>query len=534
MNQEKIAAFKAGLRAYLELSWNKLRGAAADIGASFRGESEMNLNTKKLVVAILSLLFLGSLLVVAWIEGGRRRFVDHPDVITTSSSKDCVSCHTAQSPGIVGQWKESKHATTGVGCYDCHKAEKGEPDAFQHEGKYIATIVSPKDCSRCHTKEFHEFQGSHHADAGKILGSLDNTLAEVVEGHTQFDAQGNKIKSSAAAVSGCLQCHGSEVKVLANGKLDPDTWPNTGMGRLNPDGSKGACSACHLRHNFSVAQSRQPENCGRCHLGPDHPQIEVYKESKHGIAFEANRQRFMMKMAEKDWKPGVHYEQGPTCSSCHMGATKDLPVTHDVGARISWTLRPPVSEKIDAAALKLGLQVKPWQKRREDMQGVCRSCHGPEWVANWYVQFDNVVHLYNDKFGKPATELYKMIRAANLITSDVEFDDKLEFTYFYLWHHEGRRARHGAAMMGPDYTQWHGLFEVADRFYMHFVPEVREVIERNERQGGQKAVDAARVRAKLNEILNSEMHRWFLGRASAAEKAARKKAAEEFKKRYAQ
>jgi hypothetical protein len=28
-------------------------------------------------------------------------------------------------------------------------------------------------------------------------------------------------------------------------------------------------------------------------------------------------------------------------------------------------------------------------------------------------------------------------------------------------HHEGRRARHGAAMMGADYTQWHGFYEVA-------------------------------------------------------------------------
>lgn len=34
------------------------------------------------------------------------------------------------------------------------------------------------------------------------------------------------------------------------------------MGRLNPDGSAGACTACHQRHAFSVAQVRRPENCG--------------------------------------------------------------------------------------------------------------------------------------------------------------------------------------------------------------------------------------------------------------------------------
>ena len=33
--------------------------------------------------------------------------------------------------------------------------------------------------------------------------------------------------NSAAAVNGCWQCHGSEVKVLEDGKLDPATWPNS-------------------------------------------------------------------------------------------------------------------------------------------------------------------------------------------------------------------------------------------------------------------------------------------------------------------
>ena len=26
---------------------------------------------------------------------------------------------------------------------------------------------------------------------------------------------------------------------------DPATWPNTGIGRINPDGSEGSCTACH-------------------------------------------------------------------------------------------------------------------------------------------------------------------------------------------------------------------------------------------------------------------------------------------------
>ncbi len=452
-----------------------------------------------------------------------------------ASAQGCVTCHQKTSPGIVGQWKESRHSKEGISCIDCHGSTKERPDAFMHEGTLITTIVTPKDCATCHDEEATQFQNSHHADAGKILGSLDNVLAEVVEGHVTYDEQGNKIKGSPAAVSGCLQCHGSEIKVLGPGKLDPETWPNTGMGRLNPDGSKGSCSACHLRHNFSIAQARMPENCGRCHMGPDHPQLEIYTESKHGIAFAANRARFAKGMDKRNWIPGKHYEQGPTCASCHMGATKTLKVTHDVGKRISWTLRPPVSEKIDEAAKKFGHKdIIPWEKRRDDMKNVCQSCHANGWVSNWYIQYDNMVNLYNDKFGKPATELYKMINAKSLITSDTTFDEKIDFTYYLLWHHEGRRARHGAAMMGPDYTQWHGMFEVAERFYTEFIPELREVISAGKEVGGDKKSAAKEVESRMNEILNSDMHRWYLGKSSEAEKAARKKAAEDFKKRYAQ
>ena len=209
----------------------------------------------------------------------------------SDQSQACIGCHESTSPGIVGQWRESSHRKANVGCFECHRAEKGDRDSFHHNGYLIATIVSPKDCSRCHDKEYREFEASHHSEAAKILGSLDNTLAEVVEGNMKPD--------SPASVSGCWQCHGSEVKVLGDGKLDAATWPNTGVGRLNPDGSKGSCSACHLRHSFSRAQARMPENCGRCHLGPDHPQMEVYTESKHGIAFAANRSRFEPLMKEK-------------------------------------------------------------------------------------------------------------------------------------------------------------------------------------------------------------------------------------------
>ena len=366
----------------------------------------------------------------------------------SKEAQACVGCHESQSPAFVKEWRKSKHAAKGVDCLTCHKADKKDPDAMEHNGFTIAILVTPQDCSRCHAKEVKEMTSSHHAKAGDILDSLDNFLGEVVGG------------PEAVAV-GCVQCHGSKVKVLANGKLDINTWPNTGIGRINPDGSLGSCSACHARHDFSKAQARQPEACGKCHLGPDHPQAEVYQESKHGILYAANKER--LNLGKNTWVVGKDYSAAPTCTTCHMGATPKQPPTHDVGARISWTLRPPISKKLENA-----------DRRRDNMKDVCANCHAAPFVDGFYVQFDNLVNLYNDKFAKPATAIRNELMDKGKLTR-ADFDEKLDWIYYELWHHEGRRARHGASMSGPDYAWWHGMYDVAKNFYTEFLPEVKRV-----------------------------------------------------------
>jgi hypothetical protein len=69
----------------------------------------------------------------------------------------------------------------------------------------------------------------------------------------------------------------------------------------------------------------------------------------------------------------------------------------------------------------------------------------------------------------------KKLRDAGKLTP-APFDEKIEWTYFELRHHEGRRARMGAAMMGPDYVQWHGFYEVAQNLCMDFIPEAERLL----------------------------------------------------------
>ncbi|MEZ5978822.1 MAG: multiheme c-type cytochrome [Planctomycetota bacterium] len=480
--------------------------------------------------------------------------------VVPDSSKACVDCHAQSTPAIIDHWTGSKHADTGVGCFECHSADKEDADAFEHYGATIATIVTPLDCSRCHQEVFEEFSRSHHAAGGNILASLDNLLAETIEGSRvpfspHSPTPGREavadVNGMASAFSGCQQCHGSKVALEdasgnritvddlapgADGKptnrdvltriarrddgrpvISSSTWPNTGIGRLNLDGSRGSCSACHSRHDFSPRRARQPENCGKCHLGPDHPQKEIFEESKHGVAYRDLQAD--MNLDAADWVLGEDYSAAPTCATCHMsGNTRNGgKVTHDPGLRISWTNRPPVSLVMDTTAdgkvvkeadpeKRAALVADTWQQKRNRMRDVCMHCHTGAYVDGFYDQYDDLVVLYNEKFAKPGQAIMAALLAEGLRTAP-DFDEEIEWTWFYLWHHEGRRARHGASMMAPDYTHWHGMYEVAERFYMELVPQARELCDHGEADG--KAAGADKVRAVIDEILARPEHRWF-------------------------
>ncbi len=489
----------------------------------------------------------------------------------SAGSKACIDCHKKNNPALVMEWERSRHAAQGIGCADCHGASEGEPDAWKHEGTWVSALVTPKDCGTCHEREVTEFSRSHHARAGEILASLDNILAEKIAGLPDNNAD---------AVNGCLQCHGSIVRfsrdangqVVRTGKenkpvISPETWPNSGMGRLNPDGSKGSCHACHSRHSFEAKLSRSPENCGKCHMGPDHPQIEIYNESKHGIAFYANRDKMALDK-EGDWVLGRDYSAAPTCATCHTSSymTPDGEVkanNHDVGERISWTLRPVISTKLNQIIYKDGFkedipatralpkvgdsiptiekfveneklasrtvrravaEVITWENRRANMKGACANCHSGTFVDGFYQQFDSLVGLYNTKFAIPAQKMMDDLKADSVLRAEAPFEHRVQWVFWELWHHEGRRARHGASMMGPDYTHWHGMYEVSKHFYTEFLPAAVEAAEKRSIALGKKYAQ------RVAEMLTQPEHRWMEGLSPAEAEALRKA----YKERYNQ
>jgi nitrate reductase cytochrome c-type subunit len=368
-------------------------------------------------VTVLMIIFLG---VIAW----------------AVEEENCLSCHETKSPMVVEQWRDSAHGREDVACLSCHDPEITKTIISDRCPEKVAVVISPNVCFNCHEKEVTEQEGTKHATT---LHFIVNVLKD---GWTVKGASSNPERAT-----GCYPCHGSVIK----DELNWVNWPNNGVGRINPDNSMGTCTVCHSHHRFSLKEARNPTTCGRCHLGPDHPQIEVWEESKHG----------KLHAAGEKW--------APTCYTCHMAPVKDnttgkeiYSATHNIGERLYWEIQAPESTpQKDKIFFKPQLKVA--EENRKKMRAVCLQCHVSRHADAHFEKFDKVVIDYTENYFKPAKKLYDELKQKGLL-SPRPFDDKADWLFWYLWHHEGRRMRIGAAMMGADYAWWHGAHDCKIRY----------------------------------------------------------------------
>jgi hydroxylamine dehydrogenase len=224
-------------------------------------------------------------------------------------------------------------------------------------------------------------------------------------------------------VSGCEQCHA--------------------IGKPNEDGTIGSCTNCHSRHTSSVALARLPSTCAQCHMGPDHSQIEIYDESKHGVMFAAQERLLKLDADPKTLTTRDMFV--PTCATCHMSGINGLKVTHDPSDRLGWYLADAVSHK------------RPnYLRSQAGMKQVCEQCHTAALVDRVYVQAEQVVENTNGKV-VAAKDIIDGLRKDGSLTGP-PFSNPIEFTYFDLWHYDGRTSKHGAFMGGADFVQWHGNY----------------------------------------------------------------------------
>jgi hydroxylamine dehydrogenase len=457
------------------------------------------------------------------------------------STQACIACHTLYTPGIVRDWLSSRHAKTipadalkkpaierrisadalpedlsgyAVGCYECHSRNpEKHKDNFEHMGFMINVVVSPGDCKTCHPVEVMQFSGSKKAHANKNLmaNPLYHALVNAITG-LKKPASGSIVTeepSEKTLHESCLGCHGTTVEVkgmkritVASGEItvpDLTNWPNQGVGRENPDNSTGACTACHPRHGFSIEVARQPYTCAQCHLEPDVPAWDVYKESKHGNIFFSKEREWDLNAVP--WTVGRDFK-APTCAVCHNSLIVSpsgaviAERTHNFGARLwvrlfgliyshaqprsgdTTVIRnkdglPLPTAFTGASASEFLIDRQEQEKRLSAMKTLCNGCHGTDWINGHFAKLASSIEE-TDAMTRTATSL--MLEAWNRGLEDKSnpFDESIEQRWMKQWLFYANSVRYASAMTGaPDYTAFkNGWWEMTNNLV-----EMKEMID---------------------------------------------------------
>lgn len=361
---------------------------------------------------------------------------EQPSAAAVRASGKCAECHSRTQYSVVHEYELSMHAQKGVTCLDCHQPAANQ-EKKDHHGFVITTQMTAGNCRSCHEQIYQQFLHSRHAaPAWAAVFGEKGLTPEQVNFSEQYQPGGTRrpphpfvqLEGSSAMASGCAQCHS--------------------VGKPNADGTIGSCTACHARHVTSVALARLPSTCGQCHMGPDHSQIEIYDESKHGVLFQAQRAQLNLNAPPKTLTTRDMFV--PTCATCHMSGINGVGVTHDPSERLSYYLASEITEK------------RPnYAQAQAKMKQVCTQCHTPATVDRVYAQAEQVVQNTNQRV-QQAKDLMAALRKDGALTGP-PFSQPIDYVYFNLWHYDGRTSKHGAFMGGADFVQWHGNYPMMEK-----------------------------------------------------------------------
>ncbi|MEJ5306639.1 MAG: multiheme c-type cytochrome [Ignavibacteria bacterium] len=464
----------------------------------------------------------------------------------SDETQECINCHSVIHPGIVASWEKSRHSkitpedaitktklerrvsfttieeklkNVVVGCYECHSLNtEKHSDAFEHNGYKINLIISPNDCAVCHPTETNEYSKNlmSFAHSNLVENKVYQDLMRSVNNPHKYDKGKIEIKDSNKLTDyeSCLYCHGSKIEVKGFENRETqfgeltfpvlEGWPNQGVGRINPDGSRGSCSACHTRHEFSIEIARKPYTCAECHKGPDVPAFKVYEVSKHGNIFSSEYHKY--NFDQVPWRIGKDFSV-PTCATCHISLItspdgKEVIVerTHQMNDRLSWRLfgvpyahphpiKPNLSDVKNSAGLPLIVELngepvnkfvisrEEQEKRNSLMKSICLNCHSKSWVNGHFERLENTIKETN-ALTLQATKILQEFWAngftKGLPHNQSSFDEKIERDWVSTWLYYANSIRFASAMAGGgDYGVFaDGRYQLTEKLY-----EMKEMLE---------------------------------------------------------
>jgi ssDNA-binding Zn-finger/Zn-ribbon topoisomerase 1 len=496
--------------------------------------------------SLLSRLLLSASLILAAVIN-----VYGQDENLSKETEECLGCHRELHPGLVASWEKSRHSRitpaaallkepTGrrvsadtiagplrevvVGCYECHALRtEHHADSFEHNGYQVNVIVSPDDCATCHSTEVTQYGRNimSHAYANLVDNSLyRDFMAAINNNYHRNEKELLKGETdSRTEYESCLYCHGTKVEVkgmatkeTGYGELEfpvLEGWPNQGVGRINPDGSRGACTSCHSRHEFSIEMARKPYTCSECHKGPDVPAYKVYEVSKHGNIFNSLGKNY--NFDNVPWVVGKDFT-APTCAACHASllVSPDQTViaerTHQFNDRLSWRLfgvpyahpHPvhadlkdvknsiglPLAVEMDGTPVaKYVIDKEEQQVRSKKMKAICTSCHTADWVEEHFRRLDNTIVRTNaitHEATKIIMDIWEKGYARGLPQSENIFDEEAERIWTSIWLFYANTTRFSSAMAGGgDYGVFaDGRYQTTEQLYrLHKYLELNDRLE---------------------------------------------------------
>ncbi len=337
---------------------------------------------------------------------------------------DCIPCHREKTPAAVRQWEASAHARAKIGCEKCHGTDHDK--MLKGEAKVTMTACSP-----CHQKAYDTHRNSRHGmglhSGWGCTRNLPNrnpsecafcheagsTIPKSEVQCARFLKQSNEM-----AEIGCNYCHSVE----------------------------NSCASCHTNHLTDLKIVRDPASCAKCHMGPDHPQWEMWQTSLHGTLYANQGEKI-----------------GPNCQTCHM-----VGGTHDVSVGITAS-----SGGIPYAADK----AKP---NRSAMIIICSQCHAPAFAQRELDRNDAVLQqslkiikeaeaivwdLHDNSLLDPMPEQRpphplkgnKLVTDSQLLYEDTSHIERL---LFKMKKYDYARTIKGAYHQNPAYTHWYGNAEL--------------------------------------------------------------------------
>ncbi len=442
------------------------------------------------------------------------------EIPLSEATQECLECHAIFHPGIVAGWQKSRHANitpaealqaddlalkvsskdipeglqkVAVGCAECHnlRPEAHGAGTFEHNGYDVHTVVSPDDCRTCHAVEADQYSRNimAHAYANLVDNTIYNQLEHSILGNRTLENGQLKVAppDTDTREEACLYCHGTALKVSGTEVRDTDAgelefpvtegWPNQGVGRINLDGSKGACSACHTRHSFSIEVARKPHTCKECHVGPDVPAFKVYSASKHGNIYSSKKQEWDFQAVP--WTVGKDFT-APTCAACHVSllVNADDEVinerSHEMKNRLAWRIfgliyahpqpkspdttvirnkdgQPLPTDFEGGFADKYLLTPEEQAAHTQTMQATCLACHGTSWVEGHFRRYHNTIKRTNAEI-LTLTDMMREAWQRGFAQGPGQganpFDESVERQWSDAWLFYANNVRFAAAMAG--------------------------------------------------------------------------------------